>query len=67
MRDFSPPQVRHVEVPQPKRTRELPQLVETKVLGDDVEVLPIRLNILKFDFTGEDTLMDKCGSAPQCA
>ena len=57
--EFSPPQVRHVEVTQPKRTRELPQLVETKGLGEDVGVLPIRGNILKFNFTGEDTLADK--------
>ena len=56
---FSPPQVRHVEVPQTKHTRELPQLVETKGLGEDVGVLPIRRNIRKFNFTGEDTLVDK--------
>ena len=28
-------------------------------LGEDVGVLPIRRNILKFDFTREDTLADK--------
>ena len=28
-------------------------------LGEDVVVLPIRRNILKFDFTREDTLADK--------
>ena len=44
---------------QSKCTRELPQLVETKGLGQDVDVLPIRRNILKFDFTGKDTLADK--------
>ena len=58
-RDFSPPQVRYVEVPQPKCTQDLPQLVETKGLGEDVSVLSIRRNILKFDFTGEDALADK--------
>ena len=59
IRDFSPLQVRHIEVSQSKRTRELPQLVETKKLGEAVGVLPIRRDILKFDFTGEDTLADK--------
>ena len=46
-------------MPQPKRTRELPQLVETKGFGEDVDVFPIRRNIRKFDFTREDTLADK--------
>ena len=46
-------------MPQTKRTRELPQLVETKGLGEDVGVLPICRNIRKFDFTREDTLVDK--------
>ena len=46
-------------MPQPKHTRELPQLVETKGLGEDVGVLPIRRNIRKFDFTREETLADK--------
>ena len=59
LRDFSPPQVRHIEAPQTKRTRELPQLVQTKGLGENVGVLPIHPNILKFDFTREDTLADK--------
>ena len=44
---------------QPKRTRELLQLVETKGLGEDVDVLPICENILKFEFTGKDTLTGK--------
>ena len=44
---------------QPKRTRELPQLVQTKGLGEDVGSLPIRLNILQFDFTRKDTLLDE--------
>ena len=57
--EFSSPQVHHVEVPQPKRTRELLQLLSTKGLGEDVGVLPIRRNILKFDFTREDTLAEK--------
>ena len=57
--NFSPPHVRHVEVSQPKRTRELPQLVETKGLGEDVGVLPIRRNISMFNFTGEDKIVDK--------
>ena len=35
------------------------QLVETKGLGEDVGVLPIHRNILKFDFTRKDTLTDK--------
>ena len=35
------------------------QLVETKGLGKNVDVLPIRRNMLKFDFTREDTLTDK--------
>ena len=35
------------------------QFVETKGLGEDVSILPIRRNILKFDFTGEDMLADK--------
>ena len=56
---FSPPQVWHVEVSQPKRTREFPQLVKTKGLGEDVGVLSIRRNKLKFDITGEYTLTDK--------
>ena len=51
VRDCSPPQVRHVEVTQPERTRELPQLVQTKGLGENVSSLLIRRNILKFDFT----------------
>ena len=46
-------------MPQPKRSRELPQLVETKGLGEDVGVLLIRRNIRKFDFTREDTLTDE--------
>ena len=57
--DISPPQVWNVEVTQVKRTRELPQLVQTNRLGEDVGSLPIRQNILKFDFTGEDTLTHK--------
>ena len=57
--DLFSPSSSHVEVPQPKRTQELPQLVETKGLGEDVGIPPIRQNILKFDFTGEDTLADK--------
>ena len=48
-----------MKVSQPKHTRELPQLVKTKGLGEDVDVLPIHRNILKLDFTREDTLMDK--------
>ena len=48
-----------LEVTQPKRTRELPQHVKSKGLGEDVGVLSIRQNILKFDFTREDTLTDK--------
>ena len=59
IQDFSPPQVRHIEVMQPKRTRELPQLVQTKRLGEDIDILPIRQNILKFDFTREDMLKGK--------
>ena len=58
-RDSSPPQVWHIEVTQPKHTRELPQLVQTKGLGEDVGSLPICRNMLKFDFTREDTLTDK--------
>jgi hypothetical protein len=37
----------------------LPQLVETKGLGDDVGSLPIRWNMLQFDFTRKDTLSDE--------
>ena len=59
VRDCSPPQVWHVEVTQPEGTRELPQLVQTKGLGEDVGSLPIRGNVLKFDFTRKDTLTDK--------
>ena len=59
LRDFSSPQVWYVEVSEAKSTRELPQLVESKGLGEDVGVLPIRRNILKFNFTREDTLADK--------
>jgi hypothetical protein len=44
---------------QPERTRELPQLVHPKGLGEYVGSLPIRGNILQFDFTGKDTLPDK--------
>ena len=44
---------------QPKRTLELPQLVQTKRFGEDVGSLSIRQNILKFDFTREDTLTNK--------
>jgi hypothetical protein len=55
----STPQVRHVEVAQPKRTRELPQLVEPKSLGENVGNLPIRRNMLQFHFTGENTLLDE--------
>ena len=36
---LSPPQVRHVEMSQPKCTRDLPQLVQTKAFGKDVGVL----------------------------
>ena len=46
-------------MPQYKRTRKLPQPFETKGLGEDVSVLPIRRNILKYEFTGEDTLAEK--------
>ena len=59
VRDCSPPQVWHIEMMQPERTRELPQLVQTKGLGEDVGSLPIRRNILKFDFTRKDTLTDR--------
>ena len=58
-RDSSPPQVWRVEVTQPKRTRELPQLVQTKGLGEDAGSLPIRRNVLKFDFTRKDTFTNK--------
>ena len=58
-RDSSPPQVWHIEVTQPKHTRELPQLVQTKGLGEDIGILPICRNILKFNFTRDETLMDK--------
>ena len=58
-RDFSSPHLRNVEVSQPKLTRELPQLVETKRLGEDVGVLLIHRNKHKFDFTREDTRTDK--------
>ena len=44
---------------QPKRTRELPQLVQTKGLGEDVGILPIHRDILEFDFNREDVLMEK--------
>ena len=37
----------------------MPQLVETKGLGEDVGSLSIRRNILKFDFTRKDTLTDE--------
>ena len=56
---FSPPQVRHVEVPQTKRTRELRQPVETKGFGEDVGSVSICTNINEFDFTREDTIVDK--------
>ena len=59
VRDCSPPQVQHVEMTRPERTRELPQLVQTKGLGEDVGSLPIHRNILKFDFTRKDMLTDK--------
>ena len=55
----SPPEVRHVEVLQPKRTSELRQLVETKGLGEDVVVLAIHWNIRKLNFTTEDRLVEK--------
>ena len=57
--DISPAQVLHVEVTQPKRTRDLLQLVQTKGLGENVSILLIRWNIVKFDFTVEDRLTDK--------
>ena len=59
LRDFSPPQVRPVEVSQAKRTRELPQLGEPQRLDEDVGVFPIHWNVLKLDFTEEDTLAEK--------
>ena len=37
----------------------MPQLVQTKGLCEDVGSLPIRLNVVKFDFTREDTLTEK--------
>mgnify|MGYP007130558494 CR=1 FL=1 len=37
----------------------MPQLVEAKGLGEDVDVLPIRRNIRKFNFTRKDTLADR--------
>ena len=37
----------------------MPQLVQTKGLGEDVGSLSIRRNILKFDFTRKDTLSDE--------
>ena len=37
----------------------MPQLVETKGLGEDVGVLPIRRNILEFDFSRKNTLTEK--------
>ena len=55
----APPLVQHIEKPQTKRTRELPQLVKTKGLGEDVGVLPIRWKICKFYFTRENTLANK--------
>ena len=44
---------------QAERTRQLPQLVQTKGLGEDVGRLPICQNILKFDFTRKDMLTDE--------
>ena len=44
---------------QPKRTRELPQLVQTKGLGEDVGSLPISQNVMKFNFTWKDTFTDE--------
>jgi hypothetical protein len=37
----------------------LPQLVETKGLGEDVSSLPIHRNMSQFDFTRKDTLMEE--------
>ena len=37
----------------------MPQLVQTKALGEDVGSLSIRRNVLKFDFTRNDTLTDE--------
>ena len=37
----------------------MPQLVQTKGLSEDVGSLPIRRNVLKFDFTLKDTFTDE--------
>ena len=37
----------------------MPQLVQTKGLSEDVGSLPIRRNVLKFDFNGKDTLTNE--------
>ena len=44
---------------QPKRTQELPQLVQAKGFGEDIGSLPISSNINHFDFTGKDMLAEK--------
>ena len=44
--EVSPPQVWYIEVTQPERTREFPQLVQTKGLGEDVGSLPIGRSVL---------------------
>ena len=44
-----PPQVRHVEVQQTKRTRKLPQLVQTQIFGEDINILAIYRKIHKVD------------------
>ena len=49
----------NVEMLQPKRSRELMQLVYAKGFGEEIDSLPIRWNIYKFHFTGKDTLVEK--------
>ena len=55
----SPPQVWHVEMLYTKHLGKVIQLVRSERLGEDVGNLPIRLNILKFNFTAQNLLMHK--------
>ena len=44
---------------QPKRSRELQQLVQANKFGEDIGNLPFRWNINQFDFIRENKLADE--------
>ena len=54
-----PPQVWHVEMLQANQTRKWSQLVKSKRLTEDIGNRSVYRNIHKFDFSGEESLVEE--------